>query len=37
MTYEAQNAYGVILQRYVRAEVNPEDCSIVRILEERLF
>lgn len=35
MVYTAKNAFGVDIQHFVRAEVNPEDCSIVRILEER--
>ena len=34
MTYTGKNAFGVEIQHYVRAEVNPEDCSF-RILEER--
>ncbi len=34
MTYTGKNAFGVEIQHYVRAEVNPEDCSF-RILEAR--
>ena len=34
MTYTGKNDFGVEIQHYVRAEVNPEDCSF-RILEAR--